>query len=98
MELVRQYRNAAGDDLRIDSIIMERRQVTSVSKATGHTFARQLSTRSVYNTSVSDRVVAEIEIIGDFNDIDGSAYSWASWNSPSTKCDMSDLPFIGDTV
>lgn len=98
MELTRQYRNASGFDIRIDVIQLVRRQNTIASKANTHTFARVIKIRSIYNTGVSDREVAEIEIIGDFDSLDGSAYSWAKWDSPSATLDMSDLPFIGDTV
>ena len=98
MELIRQYKNADGNDIRIDTIIMTRRQEPINSKANTHTFLREIKIRCIYNTSVSDREVAEIEIIGDFTSLDGSAYAWAEWDSPHAIVDMTDLPFVGDTV
>ena len=98
MELTRQYKNAAGDDIRIDVIQMRRKGNTIASAANTHTFIRDLKVRPIYNTSVSDRVVAEIEVIGDFTTMDGSGFAWASWESPAAKADMSDLPAVGDTV
>lgn len=98
MELTRQYKNNAGDDLRIDVIQMIRKQNTIASKATTHTFKRIIKIRPVYNTSVADREVAEIEVIGDFTNFDTVNFAWATWDAPDGRVDMSDLPSVGDTI
>lgn len=98
MQVVRTYKNAAGDDLRYDIIVMERKGNTLASKAATHTFKRNLKTQVSHNSGVADRVVSEIELVGDFDEIDSSTYKWASWNSPIARVDMSDLPGLTDTV
>ena len=100
MQLTRQYKNASGDDLRFDMITLDRKGNTIASKASTHTFKRNLKTQPLYNSNVANRVVAEIEIIGDFSSIETSSndYLWAKWDSPIATLDMSDLPGIGDTV
>lgn len=98
MELVRQYKNASGYEIRIDTIFMVRRQNTIASNASTHTFYRQLKVRPVISTNVTDREVAEVEVIGDFDELDTTNFEWAKWSSPVATLDMSDLPFVGDTV
>ena len=51
------------------------------------------------NGSGSDRDVTAIEVIGNYNELANDAnFTYATWNSPATKCDMTDLPGIGDSV
>lgn len=99
MQLTRQYKNAAGDDIRIDMINMECKGNTIASKAETHTFRRVLNTQPIYKTGAA-RVIAEIEVIGDFDSIETSSgdFQWAKWNSPAATLDMSDLPSVGDTI
>lgn len=98
MQVTRIYRNSAEYDLRIDSINMVRKQNTIASEASTHTFTRRLTTNNIYSTATSDRTVAEIEVIGDFDTIEGSSYAWAKWTSPQATVNMTDLPVVGDSV
>lgn len=94
------YRNASAQDLRVDTIVMVRKGHVLVKDASEHTFSRDLRPLYLHNSGVADRVVAEIEIVGNFNDLEASTgnYLWATWNSPSARLNMSDLPIIGSTV
>ena len=98
MEIVRQYKNASEEDLRIDEIQMTRKNNPISKDKNYHVFNRRLKTRMVYGAT--DRVVAKIEIIGDFSSIETSSsnYTWAKWTSPEATCDMSDLPIVTDTI
>lgn len=100
MQVTRQYKNEAGDDIRIDMITLIRKGNTIASKATTHTFVRKVDKQPIYNNTIADRDVAEIEVIGDFDSIETSSgsFTWAKWTSPVATLDMSDLPSIGDTV
>jgi hypothetical protein len=98
MELTRIYRNSNEDELRVDTIIMERRSNTISKNFQNHTFQRNLKTQFYFGPA--DRVVADIQVIGDFTSIEQSSgnFMYAEWASPPGTCDMSDLPIIGDTV
>jgi len=98
MKLVRKYKNSSSDVLRIDTIHLENRGNTLVSKADTHTYKRRLHIEKIYDSGVSSRVVASIEVAGDFSEIDTSHFRWAKWNSPVATLDMSDLPIITGTV
>jgi len=98
MEIVRQYKNASDEDLRVDQIRMIRRNNTISKDKANHVFQRDLKTQWFHGPA--DRDVAVIEIVGDYNSIETSTgdFKWAKWTSPVGTCDMSDLPGIGDTI
>lgn len=99
MQLTRFYKNTEGADLRVDSIIMvERRGPASMIVTDGRTYIREINTTLFYG--VTDREIASIEMIGDFDSIETSSgsYSWVSWERPVLDLDLSDLPFVGETI
>jgi len=100
MEVVRQYKNAAEDLIRVDTIIMERKQDAIAADINTHTFQRILRISLVHGTGLSDRVVAAVDIIGDYTSIEvyTGSFTWAQWTSPPALVNMSDLPQVGDTV
>jgi len=103
--LTRIYLNAAGEQLQVDTIIMTP-QVHGIvlnRSSKGITYRRDLT--ELYLTSEADRVVAKIELIGNFTSFENSSGDFlnCSWVSPGTGdtlaiCDMNDLPQVGDTV
>ena len=69
----------------------------------GLTYKRELE--SLYLTGPTDRTVAKVELIGNFDDFEDSSgdYVHCSWSSTATGdvlaiCDMNDLPKVGATV
>lgn len=103
MEITRMYKNSADETIRIDSIQMVP-SFGSISRIPSeHTYRRELRKDLVF-TSV-DRVVDVIEIItdadsSDFNPSTINNYAYVEWTerNPTVRCNMSDLPVIGDTV
>ena len=98
LEITRIYRNSSGDEVRIDTIIMVRKRNVIVDGVSTPTFRRELKTTLLHRPA--DRVVSTLEVIGSYDSIDTSTgdYTWATWDSPSARANMSDLPGIGDTV
>jgi hypothetical protein len=99
MQLTRFYKNTDGADLRVDSITMvERKGPVSMVVTDGRTYIREIKTTLFYG--VADREITDIEVIGDFDSIETSSgsYSWASWERPSLDVDLSDLPYVGETI
>lgn len=101
----RTYKNDNGDILRLDNIIMEPTSGTLSSGTESRTWSRRLTKQLQHG--FLDRVVATIEFITDADRVDTgswpsaySDYTWAEWDwdSQVIRCNMSDLPKIGDTV
>ena len=100
MEVTRQYKNVAEDLVRVDTIIMTRKQNAIAANISTHTFQRTVRVSLVHGTGLSDRTVAAVDIVGDYTEIEtySGNFTWAKWASPSATLDMSDLPGVGDTV
>lgn len=102
-EISRIYKNSADETIRVDSIIMIPTQSVNTSGSTRRTFARQLSTQLVLE-GTGDRQISVISLITDADDYDppGSGpanYEWASWESHGgIRCNMTDLPKVGESV
>jgi hypothetical protein len=98
MEVIRQYKNASDEDLRVDQIRMVRRSNTISKDKAGHTFRRELKVTWFHGPV--DRDIAVIEVVGDYTSIETATgdFKWTRWTSPPGICDMSDLPEIGDTI
>jgi len=98
-QINRFYKNAAGDDLRIDTIIMEEKLDTfSIGEPNGRVWIRRLTTNNIFSTA--DRTVASIEVLGDFDSVETSSNSfiYATWNSPAISVSMEDLPAVNDEL
>lgn len=100
MEILRQYKNSTEDLIRLDTIYMEAKQDVIATDKSSITYHRILKVQLVHGTGLTDRVVAAIDIIGDYDNIEiyTGNFLWAEWTSPSTIVHMSDLPIVGDTV
>jgi hypothetical protein len=96
LEAIRICKNADGDPLRIDTMIMEPTANVIALDKSKMTYRRQLTTQLVVSDGA--RTVASIEIITTADLVDGSAYSFVSWTSRSITCGMTDLPGLGDSV
>lgn len=93
----RVYKNASGNILRTDSISMTATSDTICTGTSKRTYSRAVNAKVVYG--ISDRVVASIQIESDATSADSSSdIAWIAWTSPSVRCDMSDLPGVGDTI
>lgn len=99
LSLTRIYKNGAGDTIRIDSIYMSPTTSSFTTGINRKTFYRRLQTNKILVSSGS-RTVASIEILTDCDTYEASSgnFTWVEWISPPCRCDMSDLPFVGETV
>jgi hypothetical protein len=103
MNILRSYLNASGDVIREDNIYMSRKFHTMVDGIDAPTFNRVVVTdKAHYSGYPADRVVSSITISGDYDDIEtvSGNFLLASWEFGGTtvRCNMSDLPAVGDTV
>lgn len=113
MNVVRIYTNSTNETLRVDELHID--ISVNIGEIVRHTLSqtmpiqqgkRILKTTLVNSTSSSygpDRVVAGIEVSGDYSTIEtiSGDYTWAEkilGNGNSVQLNMSDLPGIGDTV
>jgi len=103
LPVVRIYKNAAADVLRVDTISMEATTNQLTSGVSPKTYTRRISISRLHETS-SARVVAGIQIITTADTIetvsgDYTNVQWTTINAGQTViCNMSDLPGIGDSV
>lgn len=100
-EVTRIYKNAATDTLRVDSIYMDATSNTIATGTARRTYYRRLSTSYLYGPA--DRDVASIEVVTTADSAESSSgnITWVEWTTPtsgSIRCDMSDLPDVGNTV
>jgi hypothetical protein len=103
LEATRIYKNASDEEIRIDTItLLAKRDNICIGAMgdmqSGHTYSRNVNITRLYSSA--DRVVASIILMGSFDSVETSSGSFllASWISPATDLDMSDLPVVGDTV
>ena len=104
MNVTRIYKNSADETLRIDSIIMIRTAAPPNVYPETMTYRRSLQTNLVF-TGI-DRTVASIELLGDYDSSDfnpsiANSYSWVAWSTfgeNGVRCNMSDLPQVGESV
>jgi hypothetical protein len=97
LEVTRIYLNGE-DQLRIDTIIMQRKDNTSTIGIEKPVFERNII-KMVLFTNI-DREVDSIQLIGTFTDQEDESgdYTWCSWDKPACICYMDDLPGVGDDV
>lgn len=103
MYIIRSYLNSSEDVIREDNIFMSRKHHTIIDGVNAPTFNRIVNTdKAHYSAGYSDRVVNSITISGDYDFIetDTGNFILASWEFGGTtvRCNMSDLPGVGDTV
>lgn len=103
LQVNRIYKNAAGEEIRIDTISLSRKRSRIVKADFMETGAADVFERSVNKLKLhvsADRTVTEIELIGDFDTVETSSgnFLWAAWDSPVARVNMSDLPAITDDV
>lgn len=105
LEITRIYKNSSDEELRIDTIIMEQNMNTMSfieRKKAAMTYKRRV-TKTTLNTTAT-RTVASIELIGTYDSCETSSndFLYAIWNDASgsemIRCNMSDLPGVGDSV
>ena len=103
LPVIRVYTNAASDTLRVDTISMEPTSNQLITGVNARTYTRRISISRIHETGAA-RTVAGIQITTSADTIEtGSGdYTYVEWttiNSGTTvRCNMSDLPGIGDTV
>lgn len=101
-DITRIYKNAAGNTIRTDIINLRATQVSSMSGVSAKTFYRELRTELRHEDA--DRVVDSIEVLTTANTIEtvSGNYLWAEWTTGNAtqgkRCNMSDLPIVGNTV
>lgn len=103
LQITRIYKNAAGEELRIDTITLTRKRsriVKSGLMATGAPDVFERNVRIIKLYSSADREVSLIELIGNFNDTESVSgnYLWATFDSPVARVSMNDLPKKTDDV
>ena len=98
LELTRTYKNTDEDILRVDSIMMLPTTSGMMPPFQNQTYARNLNTRLVLGAT--SREVSSIEISTSADEYEDSSgdYLWVGWSSRGIRCDMSDLPGVGDDV
>lgn len=102
MELSRVYKNSSDDIIRIDTIYLRSTGSEQTTGPVRKTWIRTVDTSLVLESS--DRTVSSIQLVTDADTYDSSAsgpqnYTWVSWSTHGgVRCDMSDLPVIGETV
>ena len=106
MEVTRIYKNSSEETLRIDSIIMKK-TVSPNSyfvDQSNVTYKQEMVTNKIYESL--DRVVADINIITDadeivdYNPSVANNFNLVRWNVGLgyAVCNMSHLPQLGDTI
>ena len=100
--VTRIYKNVTGDILRVDTMFMESTTDPISSGVDPKTFRRTLTTQRHHGPA--SRVVTEIEIYTDADTIETASgnYTFVAWTGGNAgtdyRCNMSDLPAVGDTV
>ena len=104
LEVVRIYKNAAEDTLRVDKITWVPTGNTLNTGIAQRTYARRLYSTTMLMSNIVDRTVAIIEVITNADEIDTAGppynYRFVNWNRSSgvVRGDMTDLPVITDNV
>lgn len=103
MEVIREYINSSDKSIRMDTIQMVPAFGDGSRILSEQTYKRQIKTQLLYPDS--DRVVDSINIYtdADTSDFDPSGannYSYVEWTnrSKTVRCNMTDLPIIGESV
>lgn len=109
MKVLRIYKNSSEDILRVDTINMLPTTSTTAVGAVDATYYKSFS-KEVYVEGSASRVVSSIMINTDadtWESIPSAAanYNWVEWTTENGKalarpvrCNMSNLPQIGDSV
>ena len=101
LEVIRIYKNAAEDTLRVDTITWTSTMNTAIVGVAAKTYRRHISINKILSSGIVDRTVAIIDISTNADIIDPSGnYTYVRWNTTNETIqgDMSDLPIITDTV
>ena len=114
LSTTRIYRNAAGEEIGADYVIMSPKTniyVKSFLKAEKQPIVYKRHVTSTVFDVTSDLTVASIELIGNFTDRDSTAEKdWCTWDllldtvtsgtrdKKTIRCDMSDLKSVGDSI
>lgn len=104
-ELTRIYKNSDGEELRIDTIIMEQKLdgISFIERPKNNKVYKRLIKTIRLNTT-TDRTIASVELIGNYDSCEtvSTNYTYAIWNdkagSEFVRCNMSDLPTVGTDV
>jgi len=101
-QVTRVYKNAAGTSLRVDSITMEANSNALTTGVAAKTYYRRISTSYIYEPA--DRDVASFQLVTDADTVEviSGDYTYVHWtgknNGVTVRCEMSDLPGVGDAV
>jgi hypothetical protein len=98
MKVIRTYKNASGEVIRVDEINMNRKTNTLAADPQTHTFTPHVNKTNYHGPASRD--VASIDVCGDYDSIEGGTgnYDWASWTSPEALLNTTNLPSVGDTL
>ena len=103
MEVTRVYKNTSDETLRVDTILMHSKYNNWQKPDAQITYQRSVTTSLVAEST--DRVIASVEIVTDadvidFNPSTTNDYTYVEWTkrNRTIRCNMSDLPGVGDTV
>lgn len=96
--IIRLYKNTDSVVLRTDRISMFPTHSGMTIPFDQMTYRRSLVTENVME--VVDRTVAVISITSTADSYETSTgnYEWALWTTPGVRCDMKDLPEVGEDV
>ena len=103
LEISRIYKNSTDDTIRIDSITMIPTTSVLATGAAQRTYRRNVKTEVILEDS-GDRQVYVISIVTSADSWESAVsapanYNWVAWSGyGGVRCNMSDLPQIGDLV
>ena len=101
-QITRIYKNSAGNTLRTDIINLTPTTTPMSTSVDAKTFKRELRTELRYEDA--DRVVDVIEVFTTADTVENVSgnYLYVEWTTGNAdqgkRCNMSDLPKVGDTV
>jgi len=102
-DVTRVYKNAAEDIIRVDTMIMEPTTNVLTTGVSARTFRRRLKTE-LRASLAAGRVVATIDVYTNADTVELATgnYTYVQWSNGNAdtayRCNMSDLPAVGDTV
>jgi hypothetical protein len=103
LEVTRIYKNATEDTLRVDKIQWTPTSNTLNTGTAMRTYSRRVYTSKLFQSNITDREVAIIQIITNADVIDTSSplnYQSVQWSrrAGTIEGNMSDLPIITNDV
>lgn len=105
LELTRIYKNTDGEELRMDTIIMEQKLdgISFIERNKNNKVHKRLVNTIRLHTTTT-REVTSIELVGNYDSCEtvSGNYTYAIWNDKAgnefVRCNMSDLPIVGNNV